>query len=72
MSDARQAISAAKNAGAEQTAAEDLRMAEAYLDSAQRKLLEHAYAQARRDALQAKNKALAALAATEHTAQDPP
>lgn len=71
MSDARQAITAAKNAGAEQAAAEELRMAEAFLDSAQRKLSEHAYAQARRDALQAKIKALAALAASEHTVNDP-
>ena len=47
-------------------------MAEAFLDSAQRKLSERAYAQARRDALQAKNKALAALAASERTANDPP
>lgn len=72
MSDARQAITAARNAGAEQSAAEDLRMAEAFLDSAQRKLSERAYGQARRDALQAKNKALAALAASERTVNDPP
>lgn len=72
MSDARQAIAAAKDAGAEQTAAEDLRMAEAFLDSAQRKLSERAYAQARRDALEAKAKALAALAASEGTISDPP
>jgi hypothetical protein len=72
MSDARQAIAAAKNAGAEQSAAEDLRAAEAFLDSAQRKLSERAYAQARRDALHAKSKALAALAAAESTDHDPP
>ncbi len=71
MSDARQAIAAAKEAGAEQTAAEDIRAAEAYLDSAQRKLTERAYAQARRDALQAKSKALAALATTESSDDDP-
>ncbi|MCH8301492.1 MAG: DUF4398 domain-containing protein [Proteobacteria bacterium] len=71
MSDARQAIAAAKEAGAEQTAAEDIRAAEAYLDSAQRKLTERAYAQARRDALQAKSKALAALATTESSDNDP-
>ena len=72
MSDARQAIAAAKEAGAEQSGAEDLRAAEAFLDSAQRKLSERAYAQARRDALQAKGKALAALATTESSATDPP
>ena len=71
MSDARQAIAAAKEAGAEQSAAEDLRAAEAYLDSAQRKLSERAYAQARRDALQAKSKALVALATTENSDDDP-
>lgn len=71
MSDARQAIAAAKEAGAEQTAAEYIRAAEAYLDSAQRKLTERAYAQARRDALQAKSKALAALATTESSDDDP-
>jgi len=72
MSDARQAIAAAKEAGAEQSAAENFRAAEAFLDSAQRKLSERAYAQARRDALQAKAKALEALAATENFDNDPP
>jgi hypothetical protein len=72
MSDARQAIAAAKDAGAEQSAAEELRVAEAFLDSAQRKLSERAYAQARRDALQAKSKALAALAIAEGPDSDPP
>ena len=72
MSDARQAIAAAKEAGAEQAAAEDLRMAEAFLDSAQRKLSERAYEQARRDALEAKSRALAALAASEKSTSDPP
>ena len=72
MSDARQAIAAARDAGAEQSAAEDLRVAEAFLDSAQRKLSERSYAQARRDALQAKAKALAALATAEGPDNDPP
>ena len=66
MSDARQAIAVARQAGAEDHAAEQLRAAEAFLDSAQRKLSERAYAQARRDALQAKLKALDALAMTEN------
>ena len=72
MSDARQAIAAAKEAGAAQSAAEELRAAEAFLDSAQRKLSERAYGQARRDALQAKSKALDALAHTESSDNDPP
>ena len=72
MSDARQAIAAAKEAGAEESAAEDLHAAEAFLDSAQRKLSERAYGQARRDALQAKSKALDALATTEGSDNDPP
>ena len=72
MSDARQAIAAAKEAGAEQTAPEDLRAAEAFLDSAQRRLSERAYAQARHDALQAKIKAHDALALIESAEADPP
>lgn len=70
MSDARQAIAVARQAGAEDHAAEQLRAAEAYLDSAQRKLSERAYSQARRDALQAKLKALDALAMTENPARN--
>ncbi len=72
MSDARQAIAAAKEAGAEQFAAENLRAAEAFLDSAQRKLAERAYAQARRDAMLAKAKALVALGISERSDNDPP
>jgi hypothetical protein len=72
MSDARQAIAAAKEAGAEEVAAEDLRAAEAFLDSAQRKLSERAYAQARRDALQAKARAQDALDLIESSNNDPP
>jgi len=48
MSDARQAIAAAREAGAEDLAAEDFRAAEAFLDSAQRNLSERAYGSARR------------------------
>jgi len=65
MSDARQAIAVAREAGAEDLAAADMREAQAYLDSAQRKLTERAYAQARRDALLAKDKAMHALAVTD-------
>lgn len=70
MSDARQAIAVAREAGAENHAADALREAEAYLDSAQRKLGERAYAQARRDALQAKNRALHALAVADQSQRD--
>lgn len=65
MSDARQAIAAAKEAGAEDRAAEDLRAAEAFLDSAQRNLSERAYNSARRDATQAKERARNALQISE-------
>lgn len=65
MSDARQAISIARDAGAATSAPEDLRQAEALLDSAQKNLADRAYSQARRDAMQAKEKALHALASVE-------
>jgi hypothetical protein len=65
MSDARQAIAVAKEAGAADHAAFHLRAAEDYLASAEKKLGEHAYSQARRDAKQAKMKALDALKASE-------
>ena len=72
MSDARQAIAAAKGAGAEEAAADAYRDAEAYLDSAERKLSERAYAQARRDAILAKERAHDALAMIENNKSDPP
>lgn len=65
MSDARQAIAVAREAGAADHAAADLNAAERYLESAQRNLTERAYNAARQDALKAKLKALDALAATE-------
>lgn len=70
MSDARQAIAVAREAGAEDRAADELREAEAYLDSAEKRLAERAYAEAREDAKQAKVKALDALAAAENQEQD--
>ena len=66
MSDARQAIAVARAAGAEKLAAADFQAAESSLASAQRKLSERAYSQARRDALYARDKALEALAISEH------
>jgi hypothetical protein len=65
MSDARQAVSAAREAGAEDRAAEDLRAAEAFLDSAQRHLSQREYGSARRDATLAKERAQQALEISE-------
>jgi hypothetical protein len=65
MSDARQAIAVAKEAGAADRAAFHLRAAEKYLASAEQNLGEHAYSLARRDAKQAKMKALDAIDAIE-------
>lgn len=61
MSDARQAIAVAKKAGAAELAAIHLSAAEQYLSSAQTRLNERAYNQARSDANQAKMKAIDAL-----------
>jgi hypothetical protein len=65
MSDARQAIAVAREAGAAELASFHLKAAQNYLASAEQKLSEHAYGQARRDAKQAKMKALDALKASE-------
>ena len=61
MSDARQAITVARDAGAEKHAAADLKAAVDYLQSAERFLNERQYELARRDALNAKTSALDAL-----------
>ena len=68
MSDARQAIAVAREAGAEEFAAFHLRAAERYLASAEEALNKRAYNEARRDARQAKMKALDALKASESSA----
>lgn len=65
MSDARQAITAAREAGAADGASFHLRAAERYLASAEQNLGERAFSLARRDAKQAKMKALDALSALE-------
>ena len=65
MSDARQAIAVAREAGAAELAAFHLKAAEKYLASAEEKLSERAFGQARRDAKQAKMKALDALKESE-------
>ena len=64
MSDARQAIHAAVDAGADRLAPEDLAAARRYLDAAERKLESRSFASARSDALLAKTKAVAALEAS--------
>ena len=61
MSDARQAISTAREAGAKEHAAGELHAAETFLDSAKRNLSEFAYASARRDAMLARENARKAL-----------
>jgi len=70
MSDARQAIAVAKEAGAAEHAAFHLKAAEDYLESAQQALNERHYSEARRDAKQAKMKALDALEASETSDED--
>ena len=70
MSDARQAIAVAREAGAEAHAAAELLAAEQFLHSAEQKLSAQAYADARRDALQAKSKALSARKLSETTQHD--
>ena len=70
MSDARQAISAAREAGAPEYAANDFSAAVGYLESAERHLSERRYEEARDDAMQAKVKALEALQRSERAAED--
>ncbi len=65
MSDARQAIAVARDAGAETLAADQLREAVQYLETAEQKLNEESYAEARRAALAAKSKALTARRLSE-------
>lgn len=72
MSDARQAIAVAREAGAEEYAAETLLEAERYLKSAEEKLSAELYREARRDALQAKARAVDARAhSEEHQPEEP-
>lgn len=61
MSDARQAIQAAAEAGADQHAPVPLRQARTYLESAESKLQKRAYNGARKDARLARQKASEAL-----------
>ncbi len=68
MSDARQAIAVAREAGAAEHAAFHLKAAEDYLKSAEAKLNDQQYSRARYDAKQAKMKALDALKEAEQRA----
>lgn len=72
MSDARMAISVAKDAGAEQHAPDQLQAAEDYLEKAEEYLTEKSYSQARRVALDAKKSAMNALSMTEHAVPEAP
>ena len=65
MSDARQAITAAREAGAEEHAAEQLLAAEEALQSAERFLGTRSYGVARREAMAAKSAAINALRVSE-------
>ena len=65
MSDARQAIAVAREAGAAEHAAFHLKAAEDYLESARQALNNGEYSEARRNAKHAKMKALDALREAE-------
>ena len=65
MSNARQAIRAARDAGAEKTAPQELNEAEALLNRAEDSLERRAYREARRNAIAARDKAAEALGATQ-------
>ncbi|MDJ0812578.1 MAG: DUF4398 domain-containing protein [Woeseiaceae bacterium] len=65
MSDARQAISAAREAGAEEHAAEQLLAAESALESAEESLSTRNYGVARQEAMAAKTAAIDALRLSE-------
>lgn len=64
MSDARQAIAAAEAADAQRLAPESLHAAREYLVEAERYLQQEAYGAARTNAVRARNRAMAALRAT--------
>jgi outer membrane PBP1 activator LpoA protein len=67
MSDARQAITVAREAGAADLAAAELAEAEKYLQNAEDKLDGHLYREARHAALEAKYRAQEALKLSEAT-----
>jgi hypothetical protein len=65
MSDARQAITAAEQANADNRAADTLAAARRFLAEAERQIQEEAYSAARMNALRAKNRAALALRSTQ-------
>lgn len=65
MSDARQAITAAREAGAEEYAGEQLIAAETWLRNAEQSLGARSYSVAQREAMQAKSLAIEALRISE-------
>lgn len=65
MSNARQAIRAARDAGAERSAPQKLNEAEALLNRAEDSLERRAYREARRNAIAARDKAAEALGAAQ-------
>jgi cellobiose-specific phosphotransferase system component IIA len=65
MSNARQAIKAARDAGADKAAPDKLTEAEALLERAEQNLQKRDYSEARRDALAARSKASQALSAVQ-------
>ena len=65
MSNARQAIRAARDAGADKTAPQKLNEAEVLLNRAEDSLERRAYREARRNAIAARDKAAEALGATQ-------
>ena len=69
MSNARQAIRAARDAGAEQVASQQLTEAKAFLEQAEASLQTRAYRDARRNAVAARGKAVEALEAAQTTAR---
>lgn len=70
MSDARQAITVAREAGAANLASEEFAAAEQFLQSAEDRLDEHQYREARRAALEAKYSAQKALQLSEASKED--
>jgi hypothetical protein len=65
MSDARQAISAAEQAGAGRVSADTLADAQRLLEEAERQIQQEAYGPARLNAVRAKNRAMVALRTSE-------
>ena len=72
MSDARQAIMAAKEAGAEDKAPAELRQAVEHLQAAEEALTQKQYSSARRDAVMAKTRAIDALKLSELESETSP